>query len=118
MEKYLVGILYHEPEPYQLWERGITEDFESSTGIFINADSEEKAIAWAENIGEELFKLENPDELKSWKSFSHFCWIEKDWDNSGWNHCFDFFQIVDDGVSPDFEKMGTKAYVKWNEKNK
>lgn len=118
MKKYLVGISYHEPEPYQLWEKGIAEDFESSTGIFINANSKEEAIAWGEKIGEDLFKRENPNELKSWRSFGHFCWIEDNWDNSGWKHCFDFFQTVDAGVNPDLEKMGTQAYSDWYEKNK
>ena len=113
MKKYLVGISYHEPEALEYWEKGMYEDFESTTGIFINANSKEEAIAWGETIGEELFKKKNPSESRSWKSFKHFCWIEEDWKTSGWEHCFDFFQSVDYGVYPDYEKMGTKAYSEW-----
>jgi hypothetical protein len=113
MEKYLVGISYHDPESYESWEKGMLEDYESSTGIFINANSSEEAISWGEIIGEELFKKENPNESRSWKSFEHFCWIEEDWKVSGWEHCFDFFQNVDIGIHPDYEKMGSNAYLKW-----
>lgn len=113
MKKFLIGISYHEPETYKIWEDGIIEDYESSTGIFIQADSEKKAISWAEKIGDKLFKIVNPQETKDWKSFGHFCWVEKDWDKSGWSHCLDFFQDVKIGQFPDFDKMGTTAYKKW-----
>ena len=32
MPQYLVGILFHEPEPFAQWNRGLIEDYESSTG--------------------------------------------------------------------------------------
>ena len=101
-----------------MWRKGKTEDFESSTGIFINANSKEEAIAWGEKIGVYLFKKENPNELKSWKSFGHSCWVEEDWDRSGWKHCLDLFQIVEAGVIPDLEKMRTQAYSDWYKMNK
>jgi len=118
MKKYLVGISYHEPEPYALWGKGVIEDFESSTGIFINAASEEEAIAWAEKIAAKLFAKENPKETMSWESFGHDCWIEDDWEKSGWSHCLDFFQTVDVEQYPLFELMGTRAYSIWSESNK
>jgi hypothetical protein len=96
-----------------MWSNGVIEDFESSTGIFIQSDSEEEAISWAEKIGDKLFKKENPNETKDWKSFGHFCWIENDWNKSNWSHCLDFFQNVQVGQFPDFDNMGTKAYEKW-----
>jgi hypothetical protein len=96
-----------------MWENGVIEDYESSTGIFIQSDSEEDALSWAENIGDRLFKKENPNETKDWKSFGHFCWIENDWNNSGWSHCLDFFQNIEVGQFPDFENMGTTAYKQW-----
>lgn len=37
--EYLVIFQYHEPEPRQLFERGLIEDYESSTGVFIKAES-------------------------------------------------------------------------------
>ena len=113
MTKYLVGISYHEPETYKMWENGVIDDYESSAGIFIQSDSEEEAISWAEKIGDRLFKRENPNETKDWKSFGHFCWIENDWNKSGWSHCLDFFQNVQVGQFTDFDNMGTTAYKRW-----
>ena len=118
MDKYLVGISYHEPETYKLWKKGLIEDYESSTGIFINANSRNEAIAWGKKIGERLFQKENPKEIKNWNSFGHFCWIEEDWNKSGWKHCFDFLQTVNIGIYPDFDKMGSKAYANWVDKKK
>lgn len=118
MKKYLVGISYHEPESYDSWKKGIIEDYESSTGIFIVANSKNEAISWAEEIGEKLFQKENPNELSSWKSFEYDCWIEHDWEKSGWSHCLDFFQTINYGELPDLNKMGTKAYIEWIENKK
>ena len=113
MTKYLVRISYHEPETYKMWENGIIEDYESLTGIFIQSDSKEEAISWAEKISHKLFKMENPNETEDWKSFGHFCWIENNLDKCGWLHCLDFFQDVKVGQFPDYEGMGSAAYQKW-----
>ena len=56
MAEYLVGIQYHEPEPYAQWERGVMEDYESSTGLFVEADSPEAAVAWGEQVGQALLR--------------------------------------------------------------
>ena len=116
MNTYLIGISYHEPEPYRNWLKGLIEEYLSATGILINANSEEDAIAWGEQIGQKLFQMENPKESFDWKSFEHFCWVEQNWKASGWNHCLDFFQTVDYGNYPDLKKMGTEAFVQWCEK--
>jgi hypothetical protein len=113
MEKYLVGISYHEADYYESSEKEIYEDYESSTGIFITANSPEEAIAWGEIVGDALFKIKNPNETKSWESFGHYCWIEEDWEESSWEHCFDFLQSVDQGTHPAYENMGIEAYLKW-----
>lgn len=110
-------MVYHEPDSYALWKKGVIEDYESSTGIFIYADSESDAINWGEKIAEQLFIMRNPDEPNSWKSFSYDCWIE-DEDGSGWSHAFDFFQKVKFGEMPDFGLMGTEAYKEWSDKKK
>ena len=52
MPEYLVGFSYHEPESYALWQRDITEDFESSTGLWITADTPAEAIAWGKRVAE------------------------------------------------------------------
>jgi hypothetical protein len=55
LKKYLVGIVYHDPESWKCWKSGIIEDYESSTGVFIIAGSEQDAIQWGEKIAEKLF---------------------------------------------------------------
>ncbi len=50
MAEFLIGFSYHEPEPYALWNRGVIEDYESSTGVFIEASTPSEALEWAERI--------------------------------------------------------------------
>ncbi|WP_244134837.1 hypothetical protein [Burkholderia gladioli] len=45
--EFLVIFQYHEPEPRQLFERGVVEDYESTTGVFIVADSADDALIGA-----------------------------------------------------------------------
>jgi hypothetical protein len=46
MPRYLIGIMFHEPEPFAEWKRGLIEDYESNTGLFVDAGSAIEAIAW------------------------------------------------------------------------
>jgi hypothetical protein len=106
-------MIYHDPVSYELWNSGIIEDYESSTGVFITAKNEIEAIAWGEQIAQKLFERLNPWEINAWKSFGYTCWLIEDEKTSYWKHCLDFFQSVDAHEIPDFEKMGADAYVKW-----
>jgi hypothetical protein len=117
MNRYLVGFNYHEPEAYDLYRKGVAEDFESSTGIFITAESSEKAISWGEQIAVALLKVVNSDESLNWKEMGYHAWIEKDEAKSSWRHCFSFFQTVKTGEMPNFRKMGTNAYLEWAKAN-
>jgi hypothetical protein len=112
MNEYLVGIVYHEPKSYELWRKGVIEDYESSTGIFIYAESDEMALSWGEVIASALFKLVNPTEIKTWKEFGYDCWIE-DEEHSNWKQSFGFFQRVKYEELPIMELMGTDAYTNW-----
>ena len=111
MSKYLVGICYHEPEAWQLFQKGIIEDYESSTAVFIEADSESEAIQWGEKIAEIFHGRMNEDSTLDWSALYN-CWIE-DIETSSWVHCFSFFQTVRVGELPDLDSMGTIAYEKW-----
>ena len=117
MKEYLVGLMYHEPKSYQMWLDGVMEDYESSTGIFIEANSEGDALKWSESIASKLFQQLNPKEDKEWKEFKYSNWVESDPTSCAWNHCLDFFQRVRVGELPDFSKMGTGAYSRWMSKN-
>lgn len=114
---YLVGMLYHEPESWALHQAGVLEDFECSTGIFVEATSPEAAIAWAESIASALIRELNRDETLDWKGMGYYCWIEGNPSTSDWKHCLSFFQHVKVGEWPSFNAMGTTAYAKWAEEN-
>jgi hypothetical protein len=113
MPEYLIGIMYHEPDSFEQWNRGIIEDYESSTGLYIEADSEQAAIEWGEHVGEALLRLANANQTLDWKSFGHRCWLESSPNTSCWAHCLDFFQHVRFGQMPDLKRMTTASYTKW-----
>lgn len=113
---YLVGIMFHEPEPFALWNRGVIEDYESSTGIFIDAASRDEAIAWGEIIGQAVLRKLNSNDGLDWKGFGYSAWIEDSIQESGWSHCLTFFQRVKVGEMPDLSKMSADAYKQWEQR--
>jgi hypothetical protein len=115
MPEYLVGIGYHEPEAFALWNRGAIEDYESSTGVFVEADTPADALAWAGRVGEALLRHINGDPALDWKAFGYDCWLEESPAASGWGHCLDFFPHVRVGQMPDLDRMTTAAYRRWLE---
>jgi hypothetical protein len=115
MPEHLIGIMYHEPEPFAQWNRGLIEDYESSTGLFIEADSESDALAWGEQVGQALLRRVNQDETLDWKAFKYFCWVERSPKTSCWSHCLAFFLRVRFGEMPNLEDMGTTAYCTWQQ---
>jgi hypothetical protein len=117
MATFLVGIQYHEPESFALWKRGVIEDYESSTGLFIEAASATAAIEWAEKVAEALLRKSNSDESLQWKDYEYGIWIEEDPEKSTRKHCLSFFPRIEVGEWPNLEEMGTPAYVKWAEAN-
>ena len=110
---YLVGIMYHEPEAFALWKRGVIEDYESSTGIFVDAPLREEAVAWGEIIGQAVLRSLNSDDGLDWKGFGYSAWVEDSIDKSGWSHAVPFFQHVRAGEMPDLSKFSAEAYKEW-----
>jgi hypothetical protein len=115
MAEYLVGIMYHEPGPFAQWNRGLIEDYESSTGLFVEAESGEAAVAWGEQVGQALLRHANGDPALDWKALGYFCWLEESARDSGWGHCLDFFQHVRVGQMPELARMTTTSYIRWLE---
>lgn len=115
MPQYLIGIMFHEPDPFVQWNRGLIEDYESSTGLFIDADSAAEAVAWAKHVGQALLRHVNQDDSLDWRAFGYFCWVEESPTTSCWSHCLDFFLRVRVGEMPNLEQMGTAAYCRWQE---
>lgn len=113
MSTFLIGILYHEPKGWRLRQAGVTEDYESSMGIFIEAEAEDNALAWAEEIARRLMRYVNNDLTIGWKEFGYYCWVEPKPDESRWSHCLAFFQRVRVGDQPDYSRMDTQSYERW-----
>src|SRR5262249_7048195 len=85
--EYLVMFQYHEPESLQLFERGVIEDYESTTGVFITANSAEEALIWCNAIAQEVLWRCNDDRSLDWQQSGYSCWIESDPETSSWSHC-------------------------------
>ena len=115
---YLVGFCYHEPGAYEMAQRGLMEDYESSTGVFVEAASAEDALAWGEHVGEALFRHVNRDPSLDWRGFGYFAWIEETPETCAWKHCLGFFQRVAVGTMPDFDRMGADAYQEWMDRHR
>lgn len=117
MREYLVGLMYHDVESFALWKRGVTEDYESTTGLFIEADSETDALKWGGIVADELLRHVTREPSLTCDRFGYECWIEQDPQKSHWRHCLDFFQHVRCGQMPVLDRMTSDAYVKWQNKN-
>jgi len=114
--EYLGMFQYHEPESRRLFERGVIEDYESTTGVFITANSAEEALIWCNAIAQEVLWHCNDDRSLDWKQSGYSCWIESDLETSSWSHCLGFFQHVLVGEMPNVDAMGTDAYVSWQKR--
>ncbi|MFL9998025.1 hypothetical protein PQR34_37315 [Paraburkholderia sediminicola] len=111
--EYLIIFQYHEPEPRELFERGLIEDYESSTAAFIEAGSAEDALIWCEVIAQALLRRVNDDRSLDWKRSGYSCWIESTPETSPWGHCLSFFQHVRVAELPNIDAMSTAAYIRW-----
>jgi hypothetical protein len=118
MPEYLVGFSYHDPQSYALWQRGVVEDFESSTGLWVTAGTPAEAVAWGERVAEAFHRLVNNDPAADWAGAGHFAWVEESPASSGWGHCLDFFPQVRAGELPPLDGIGTEAYSRWLERRR
>jgi len=117
MNTYLIGIMFHEPESWRLWNQGIIEDYESTSGLFVKANSSEEALSWGEIVGKSLLWFVNDDPSLDWNELGYYCWIESEPESSSWSHCLSFFQTVSVGTMPDLTQMTAEAYGNWQKEN-
>jgi hypothetical protein len=104
MPEYLVGIMYHEKESFALWKRGVIEDYESSTGLYIDADNPDHALAWGAQVGSALLKHADPGTTADWNAL-YYCWLVESPATSNWAHRLDKFQHVRVGQMPNLQQM-------------
>jgi hypothetical protein len=117
MNEYLVGLMYHYPDTYELWNKGIVEDYEASTGLFITASSVAEALDWGAVVAERLLNHVHGTADMKLEQFDHGCWHEATPSNCHWSHCLDFFQHVACNQMPELDHMTTDSFVKWQERN-
>jgi len=118
MDEYLIGLMYHYPKDYELWNKGVIEDYEASTGIFIKAEDVNKALKWGHTIATALLNHVHETDDLTLEKFQHDCWYIAVPKEDSWSHCLDFFQHVADGQMPVLAEMTTDAFVKWQKKSK
>lgn len=116
MKKYLISLMYHYPQDYELWKKGRIEDYESSTGLFVNAKTEKEAIKWSRVVATNLLNYVNGTTNLTMEQFQHSCRLIQQPENSSWSHCLGFFQTVCVGEIPPLEKLTTDSYALWLEK--
>ena len=114
--EFLIIFQYHEPEPFRLFEQGDIEEYESSTGVYIEAETAEHAHEWGEFVAGELLRHCNANRALEWKRFGYPCWIETTPEESPWNNCLGFFQRIQAGQLPELDEMDTAAYQCWSAK--
>jgi len=117
LPEFLVGLMYHDTQSYALWNKGIIEDYESTAGIFIQAETDLEALKWGRVIAGELLRHVTRDPSLTCAQFGYECWIEPEPKNSSWRHCLDFFQHVTVGQMPVLDSMTSDAYREWQDKH-
>ena len=112
MPDYLFCFGYEDRDQAAVNESHCT-DYESSTGVFIDAPDEHEALKWGQEIAERFLHHERQDVTVSWRGNRYGHWIEKDPEHSPWAHCLSSLPRVRVGQLPDFSTMTHEAYAAW-----
>ncbi len=110
MNEYLVGIIYHYPEDYEIQQKGFNEDYESFTCLFVEASSSDEAIDWAYVVGTKLLNYVNKKTNLKMSDFQHDCRLVSESSNRNF---LDFYQRVKVNEMPDVSLMTTEARMQW-----
>ncbi len=113
MCEYLIGFTYHYPADFQLWQRGVIEDFESSTAVFVTATSLSDALQWASVVATRLLNHVHQTNDLNMHQFGHHCWHEVGPATGTWPHSMSFFQHVEFGEMPVLDRMTKEVYSNW-----
>lgn len=116
MNTYLIALSWCDPEQVAAYVRvGLDDDPRCATGLFITAENEAAALAWANEVCQKYMAYLFAGKNYLLKDVEIFCWVD-DVQKTCWKHCLDFFQKVQVGQVPEFPKMTTEAYIEWCKK--
>lgn len=93
MPEFLYGFGYEQKDEME-YNRRTDSDFESSTGVFIDAATEAESREWGREIAEAFVHYAHDDPSISWRAIGYADWIEQDPESSSWKHCLLFFPRV------------------------
>jgi hypothetical protein len=117
MNAFLIGISWCDPQEIAAYKRlGLVDLPSSSTGIFIQAESVEAALSWANVIANKYMRFLFHEKAYPPGAFDVFCWAEDEPEQSSWKHCLGFFPRISIGQDPEFHQMTTEAYIEWCKK--
>jgi hypothetical protein len=117
MNAFLIGLSWRDPEEVASFVRmGLDDDSRWSTGIFITAGDKATALSWGNEVGKKFMDFLFANKNYQPKELELFCWVEEDPPKSSWKHCLDFFQRIQIGQHPEFQKMTADAYGDWCKK--
>jgi hypothetical protein len=112
MREYLVGIVFGIPRSLD-WSRGLVPKSRFVTGLSVEADSREEALAWAEQVGLALSRDANAGEPAEEQSVGCECWLAEDYPvEDDWFRDPAFLQHVRVGVWPDLVKLKPEVYAR------
>jgi len=108
MNEYLIGMIYHYPEDYEIWLKGHMEDYEAATAVYIEASDENKALEWGYKIATALLNFVNKAENLTLEQFQHHCWYIPDPSKDDWSKMLDSFLHVKYNEMPNLTDMTVK----------
>ena len=106
--EYLIGMIYHYPDDYDIWKKGYVEDYEAATAVFIKAKNSDNALEWGYKIATALLNHINGTSDLTLEQFQHHCWYIAEPSKDDWRNMLDSFQHVDYGQMPDFEEIDVR----------
>ena len=108
MNEYLIGMVYHYPEDYELWKKGVMEDYEATTAIYVAAENEGAALAWGYQVATALLNFTNKTEGLTLEQFQHDCWHIEEPSKDDWSKMLETFPHVKYGEMPILSEMVIK----------
>ncbi|MGL1902567.1 MAG: hypothetical protein OCC49_10555 [Fibrobacterales bacterium] len=99
-QEYLIGFLYHQPRTMNLFNAGMLNEYESSSGFYVTAPDEQSAFTWGEAVAEKIFQDLNNDSTLSLKKSNYYVWVVDSPEKSNWRNKLNTFPKIAIGEFP------------------